>query len=206
MIQMKFAKTLILGVCLSIGSSGAVYASASDARLIVTQDQTTELKTTEKSSLETAVSSPSLSTPEEENDILQKQSEIDQYLFVQHREEISQKGFMVTHTGPMDNYVEIGIEPYNDDNAEYLYKLFGRDKVKVVQGQQATTLELGAARDGVEYATDLKASVTVASDENRENVAGRTSLPLMVVYMLGAVTVLGALALALKRLQPIVKK
>lgn len=29
---------------------------------------------------------------------------------------LSQKGFIVTHTGPIGDFVEIGIEPYNEAN------------------------------------------------------------------------------------------
>jgi hypothetical protein len=49
----------------------------------------------------------------------------------------------VTHTGPQNDYVEIGITPYNDANANYLYGIFGKDMVKIVEGQPAVTLGNG---------------------------------------------------------------
>lgn len=69
--------------------------------------------------------------------ILNKQSEIDQYVFEEHIEEIENKGFTVTHTSSLEEYVEIGITPFNEENEQYLYSIFGKDQVKVVEGQQA---------------------------------------------------------------------
>ncbi len=52
----------------------------------------------------------------------------------------------MTHTAPFVIYVEIGITPLNDENAAYLYGIFGKDKVKVVDGQKVITMSaLGAA-------------------------------------------------------------
>jgi len=192
MIKSKFAKTLTLSVCLTVGLSGVVYASASEVKFVVAQDQPTELKPAETIPPDTSVSRPSQTTPEEDNVIFQKQREIDRYVFEQYKEEISQKGFMVTHTGPMDNYVEIGIEPYNEANADYLYDILGKDMVKVVQGQQAATLGLESAGNAVDM------PLNVATDTKKETEAGKTSLPF--VYTIGAVAVLGAIVVALKRL------
>ncbi|MHB8072735.1 MAG: hypothetical protein ACYDGZ_03015 [Desulfosporosinus fructosivorans] len=70
----------------------------------------------------------------------------------------------MTHTGPISNFLEIGIESYNETNAEYLYKIFGKDMVKVVQGQQFVTLGTSTVTDGV-----ANAPVNVASGEKGEN-------------------------------------
>lgn len=131
-------------------------------------------------------------------EILKKQREVDQYVFEQHRDEIAQKGFVVTHTGPQGSYVEIGIEPYSENNAEYLYKLFGKDKVKVVQGQQAYTLELPAAGNG--EAGEVRVAVDIASANNSENEAVNTSMLLMFAYALSAVTILVVAVVTLKRM------
>lgn len=72
--------------------------------------------------------------------MLQKQREIDKLIFEKYEKDISKKGFKVTHTAPFDAYVEVGITPYNQANADYLYKLLGRDSLKVVEGQAITTL------------------------------------------------------------------
>lgn len=77
-----------------------------------------------------------------ESHLTQKHIEIDQYVFKENFKEIQGRGFTITHTGPMEGYIEIGITPYSEEHAEYLYEIFGRDSVKVVEGQQAYTLEL----------------------------------------------------------------
>ena len=204
MIKSKVAKTLILGACLTVSLSGLAYASESEAQLAETQGQRTLLRTIAAGSPDIAVSSPSITSSEEDNDILQKQREVDQYVFEQHKDEIAQKGFKVTHTGPLYNFVEIGIEPYNEDNAEYLYNIFGEDKVKVVEGQQAYTLGLASADDGI--VSEVKASVDAASGEKSESEAGSKSVLRTLVYTLGAITVLGAAVVALNRVLPIGKK
>lgn len=76
---------------------------------------------------------------------IQKQSEIDKYLFQEHADEISQKGFVVTHTGPVGSKVEIGINPYTEANAEYLYKIFGEDAITVVAEAQPEIMQAGVA-------------------------------------------------------------
>lgn len=74
------------------------------------------------------------------DDILELQWEIDQHLFLTHAEDIANAGFTVTHTSPKEDYVEIGITPFNEVNADYLYQIFSRDKIKVVEGEQAMLL------------------------------------------------------------------
>ena len=80
--------------------------------------------------------SPTFSATAINEEMLNKQREIDLYVFDSHKDEIDEKGFKVTHTEPLDNYVEIGIMPYNEENAEYLYNVLGRDIIKVVEGIQ----------------------------------------------------------------------
>jgi hypothetical protein len=77
---------------------------------------------------------------EPKSEILEKQAEIDTYLFEEHYEEIAQKGITVTHTVPLESSVEIGITPYTEENVNYLKGIFGSDAVTIVEGQQATTL------------------------------------------------------------------
>ena len=79
-------------------------------------------------------------TTDNTNTIIQKQQEIDKYLFEEHTKEIEEKGLTITHTSPLEDYVEIGITPFNKENTDYLYEIFGNDNVKVVEGQQATLM------------------------------------------------------------------
>jgi hypothetical protein len=109
----KIIKTFMLGICLSLFATSFTFASTNDAALFSTQSTTAESALTKK------------------------QAEIDKYLFEDHVKDISEKGFSVTHTGQVENAVEIGITPFTKKNADYLYGIFGKDKVKVVGGMQA---------------------------------------------------------------------
>ncbi len=86
--------------------------------------------------------------------ILQQQREIDHYLFEDHAEEIKEKGFKVTHTGPSDDYIEIGITLYTEENAKYLYDIFGEENVRIIDGQQAEIYQTSEASDGIEVDID----------------------------------------------------
>lgn len=127
--------------------------------------------------------------PPENSAVYQKQREIDQYVFEQHKQEIEAKGFTVTHTGPMDAYVEVGITPYTQENADYLYGIFGRDMVKVVEGQQAVLLAAdgNAAEPAAPPVADI--STTSAKEESAKN----SSSPLPVIYTAGGVILLGGI-------------
>lgn len=72
----------------------------------------------------------------EDNALYDKQKEMDQYLFVDHAQEIEKLKFKIIYTGVADNYVEVGITPYSDENAKYLYDIFGDEIVKVVDTQE----------------------------------------------------------------------
>jgi hypothetical protein len=76
--------------------------------------------------------------PSEE--LYHKHREIDRYVFDDRADEIRLEGFGVTHTGPRDGFIEIGITPYSEEYAGHLYEIFGSDMVKVVEGRQAVTL------------------------------------------------------------------
>lgn len=66
-----------------------------------------------------------------------KQAEIDDYVAGAGQEELSREGFTVTHTVAAGDKVEVGITPYNEEHANFLYEKFGRDQVQVVEGEQA---------------------------------------------------------------------
>ncbi|SCZ01767.1 stalk domain-containing protein [Alkaliphilus peptidifermentans] len=122
MIRSKYSKALVAGICFSVISSSVVFANPYDV----------ESGTMRK--IEIAI--------EDRYDLYERHQEIDNYLFKENVDKIVEWGFVVTHTGPMDEYIEIGITPYNEENADYLYAVFGRDDVKVVEGHQAVTLPI----------------------------------------------------------------
>jgi hypothetical protein len=56
-----------------------------------------------------------------------KQKEVDQIIFEQHNGDLPEQGFTVTHTAPVNNKVEVGITPYTEASAAYLYDILGED-------------------------------------------------------------------------------
>lgn len=110
-------------------------------------------------------------------DMIEKQKEVDDYVFVQHQDELAEKGIMVTHTAPLENTVEIGIIPYTEENISYLQEVFGVEAVTVVEGQQAVTLNQTSAP------LDMETPVESASSKS----------PL---YILASIVVLAGLASA----------
>lgn len=82
-------------------------------------------------------------------EVYHKHREVDKYLFEDNVEKVKSFGFTVTHTGPKDGYVEIGITPYTAEYADCLYDLFGDTLVRVVEGVEAQILPFLA-----EYADD----------------------------------------------------
>jgi hypothetical protein len=111
-----FIHTLILSFCLTFISAGTVFASSENAKVLTAQSTSSE------------------------STLLKKQQEIDKYVFEDHAKEIEAKGFKVTNTGQIKDFVEVGITPYSEANADYLYKIFGKDKVRIVEGMQAQLL------------------------------------------------------------------
>ena len=124
MIKSKLMKAIMLGLCMSALTSGVAFAQLSGETVpaISAEEQTNEMK-----------------------ELYALQKDIDQYLLVDHVKEIEDKGFMINYTSPMDTYVEIGISPFSDENANYLYELFGKEKVKVVEFDQSVMYASGVA-------------------------------------------------------------
>lgn len=126
MIKSKLLKAVALGLCMSVLVTGTAFAQVGGG------------------------SSPSFGGAEsEETDILfEKQAEIDQYVFADHVEDIKKQGFQVNYTGVADTFVEIGISPYSETSADYLYEVFGKDIVKVVESEESA-LHTTAKEDNV---------------------------------------------------------
>jgi len=130
MIKNKAIHAMIIGTCMFVGSMTGVYADTTAADTPVSI-QIESVKTEDQV----------LSFDARTN----KQSEIDKYVFETNAKEFSEKGITVTNTGVIGDYVEVGITPFNDENAKFIYDKFGKDLVKVVEGMQATTLDTDGA-------------------------------------------------------------
>lgn len=142
-LKSNFMKAALFGLFLSTFSTGAVFAKANDSK-----------------DISVSVTAVSASVDKELSDL---QSKIDQYVFVDHAEDIKEKNFMITNTGVMEGYVEVGILPYSEDNAKFITDVFGTDKIKVVEGVDNIMYALGneSALEG----ESTKASEPVISDE-----------------------------------------
>lgn len=121
---------------------------------------------------------------------LEKQQEIDTYLFEEHKDEIASKGFSVNYTAPSDGFIEIGISPYNQENADYLYEALGKDVIKVVEGTQAV------AMDNLTYNPNIAESGLV------ENNTAKSTSPIMILaYVAGIAVLLGGIVILTLRLR-----
>lgn len=134
MIKGKFIKIFALSICMSVLFTGLAYASSGEGSSPAYEGKTSVVDT----------------------NLLEMQREMDQYLFVDNVKEIDKLGFTVVYTGVADEYVEVGITPYTDENAGYIYKIFGKEQVKVVGTDEA-----------VLYAPDALAPDVLGSDEIR---------------------------------------
>lgn len=137
MIKNKAAKAFIVGACIIGSTMAGVYA---DTNTPVTKPAIVDPAKDDSQTYTIQIESVKPETPQDK-----KQLEIDRYVFADHVKEIADKGITVTNTGVVGDYVEVGITPYTEANANYLYDLFGKDLVKVVEGQQAVTLDTTAA-------------------------------------------------------------
>lgn len=156
----KFFKALALSFCLIFVSSNTAFASDDTTKVLTTQNEITT------------------------NDqvLLEKQNEIDKYVFEDHSKEIADKGIQITHTGQVNNYVEVGITPYTKENADYLYNIFGTDKVKIVEGVKAQLM-------------NESSTTTVAVDANQATSSKLNPI----IFSLAGLIGVGAISLIIYR-------
>ena len=144
-------KAAMLGFCLSVLTTGAAFGTEAG--------QTNPSYRGEVQS-------------EEEKVLFEKQKEIDQYVFIDHAIELVEKGIFINYTGVAESYVEIGISPYTDDNANYLYDIFGKDTVKIVEYDESIIYASGVAEPvaggGVDAVEPTKEELndTIKTDPN----------------------------------------
>lgn len=152
MIKHGLMKVLVLGLCMSAFTGGVAFAQSTEASspAYYGEDLSDELKA-----------------------LIQKQAEMDRKIFGEYAEELEAQEIYVNYTGITDTYVEIGISPYSDEKADYLYQLFGKD-IQVVEADQSmlyatTGIAEPVASDivedtDIETAPDIEAYDTTASD------------------------------------------
>lgn len=137
-----------------------------------------------------------------DEDLAKKQEEIDQIVFDKNSSEIEEKGFTVVSTGMVNKFVEVRIEPYNEENAEYLYNILGRDMVKVVDGEKATLTDSDADSPDAQFSITSSEEVDHDDElyndnevkENKEKSNGFIA-PLLIL----AVATIGGVAILVSR-------
>lgn len=159
MFKSKLVKSFVLGLSLSVVLSATAYAQSE-------KDQELKIQIEQVGGGTDAVIGLAPDTPaafdgntSSASDLIsdamyQKQSEIDNVLFEDRKDEIAQMGITVTHTSAADEYVEIGITPFSEENAAFLSEILGNDKIKIVEGFRAIPYSDGAAgSEELMYAT-----------------------------------------------------
>jgi hypothetical protein len=149
MFKVKLMKVTLMGACLSLLTAVPAFAASTDG---VAQDSVILEQTVEN------------------KELLDKQLEIDKYVFEDHAADFEEKGFSVTYTGIVGDTIEIGIFPYEETYADYVYGIFGKDIITVVEGQK-TIFFTGAPASPDTPAEDLAAYSGMAEGETSETVA-----------------------------------
>lgn len=143
MIKSSLVKGFVFGLCLSALSTGAVFATEAGA----------------------SQGSAGKATTAFEDRLFALQKEVDQIVFVEKADEIEKMGFMVNYTGVAEEYVEIGISPYSKKHADYLYDLFGKDLIKVVEFDQSIIYATGGPVDEVPEIVSEKEEEAITDKE-----------------------------------------
>lgn len=133
MIKNKAAKALIIGTCLMVSSMATVYADTTNVEVkpAIVQEVTDDSEMMTIQILSAA----------DEDAMLQKQKEIDEFVFGAHRDELMKRDILITSTVVVGDVVEISIDKYDAKKADYLYEVLGKENVSVVAGEQAVPLE-----------------------------------------------------------------
>lgn len=125
MIKYRLIKVAAFGLCMSAFFTGAAFAQSGGGTETSFAGQAIEGQTTPAQ------------MSEADKALYDKQLEIDRYLFADHVKEMEEKGIKVVYTVVSNDCVEIGVAGLTDENANYLYELFGKDNVKVVSAEEA---------------------------------------------------------------------
>jgi hypothetical protein len=142
MFRKKLIKSLALGMCLIALSTGGV-VSAAETASEPAQEVLLPRDTKEGSDIE-PYAGDSL-TVEYSQELVDKQNEIDQFVFKDNADKLAELGFKVTHTGIVGESVEIGIAPYSEEAVNYLYENFGKELIQVVEGINSEIYETTVA-------------------------------------------------------------
>ncbi|BCJ99778.1 hypothetical protein [Anaerocolumna chitinilytica] len=164
---------------------------------VVKSDEVKVFKTTEAVAPDTPVSSEAA-----DNSLVKRQDEVNKVLFEDKSSDLESKGISIMHTTPVEDYIEVGILPYNDENVKYIYSLTGEDKVKVVEGKEPELMATsGIATDGEMTATEEGNVKTVSATDTTAGNKEKESENILPIAGVAAVAVLigGAVVISQKK-------
>jgi hypothetical protein len=166
MIRKRIAKSIMLGMCLSLLSAGGALAETNDSTAIAADG-----------SVKTQVIDESLE---------QKQNEISKVLFEDSAAKLEDKGISVFYTVPMNNeYIEVAILPYTQESTDYVKALIGDDQVQIVEGVEPELMATsGMPEEEKVYKTTSVNDIT--------DTKSSSTLPIVIVGIGGVVVLLGA--------------
>lgn len=172
MKKFKIIRAIILGIVITVLSSNVAFAETAEDNK--SGDQIMQIAVVDEN-------------------LVKKQEEIDEIIFNNNSKEIIDKGFNVISTSIVGSFVEVRIEPYNEENAEHLYNILGRDMINVVEGEQSIPI---ANEDSN---TDAEFKIT-SSEDSAQDAELYTSNDIKVnddkyngFIMIGLVLAVGAL-------------
>ncbi len=158
MIKKNLLKTVMLGFCMAALTTAPAYAMlAEEPAPSVTEDASPETKA-----------------------LYAKQGEFDKILFETNSKAIEDLGFMVNYTQVVEDYIEIGISPFSDANADFIYELVGKDGVKVVEFDQSIIYAGGIAQDSAADDAVTDAEVIMEKDDNSETTPEEEELTIQI--------------------------
>jgi len=167
MLKSKLVKSFIFGLSLSVIISSAAFAQPENERELKIQIEQVGGGTDAITDI--APDTPVSSGPVSEAMYL-RQSEIDRILFEDYRDEIAKKGFTVTGTSATNEYIEIGITPFSEENAAYLREILGDGEIRIVEGVQAATYSKAfTGNSDMANATDVAADNKLTEEAHVED-------------------------------------
>ncbi len=179
MKKFKFLIVFVLGIVISLLSSNIAFA---------------ESKNEDNNSVGEIIQ---IAVVDEE--LAKKQEEVEDIVYNKNSKEIQEKGFVVLSTGMVNKFVELRIEPYNEENAEYLYSVLGRDMVKVVGGEQAEVINAEEGSETTEFnITSSEDSIQNAETYTENNNEKKSNIYITLVLIL-AISVFSAITILLSR-------
>ncbi len=164
---------------------------------VVKSDEVKVFKTTEAVAPDTPASSEAT-----DNSLVKRQDEVNKVLYEDKSSDLESKGISIMHTTPVEDYIEVGILPYNDENVKYIYSLTGEDKVKVVEGKEPELMATsGIATDGEMTATEEGNVKTVSATDTTAGNKEKESENILPIAGVAAVAVLigGAVVISQKK-------